>query len=304
MGFVGRARELDALGGHLDVVRRGGRADRGVAVLVRGRRRVGKTRLASEFAARSGAPTLYFQAARGAAVSEELALFADAVAASDLPGAAIAQGNRPTTLTGALTLLAAALPDDAPSVVVLDEVPWLLEAFPGGAGELQRAWDTRLAGKPVLLLLLGSDLAMMERLTGPDQPFYARATEMVIGPLTPRDVGAMTASEAFTAFDAYLITGGLPLLAQEWEAGRSPAEFLAASFASPTSALVVSGARALEAEFGEFTRARQVLSAIGGRGERTFTGIQGAIASPLRTATSPASPSTTFTVSASVGSDV
>ena len=277
MGFVGRARELDALGAQLDVVRRGGRADRGVAVLVRGRRRVGKTRLASEFAARSGAPTVYFQAARGSAVSEELALFADAVATSGLPGAAIAQGNRPTTLTGALTLLAAALPDDAPSIVVLDEIPWLLEGFPGGAGELQRAWDTRLAGKPVLLLLLGSDLAMMERLTGPDQPFYARATEMVLGPLTPRDVGAMTASDAFTAFDAYLITGGLPLLAQEWEAGRSPTEFLASSFASPTSALVVSGARALEAEFGEFTRARQVLSAIGGRGERTFTGIQSAI---------------------------
>jgi uncharacterized protein len=223
MSFVGRARELDALASQLDVVRRGGRADRGVAVLFRGRRRVGKTRLASEFAARSGAPTVYFQAARGAAVSEELALFADAVATSGLPGAAIAQGNRPTTLTGALTLLAAALPDHAPSIVVLDEIPWLLEGFPGGAGELQRAWDTRLAGKPVLLLLLGSDLAMMERLTGPDQPFYARATEMVLGPLTPRDVGAMTASDAFTAFDAYLITGGLPLLAQEWEAGRSSA---------------------------------------------------------------------------------
>ena len=81
---------------------------------------------------------------------------------------------------------------------------------------------------------------MMEQLTAPDQPFYGRATELVLDPLTPTDVGTMTGSGAFGAFDAYLITGGLPLVAQEWEAGTSAEEFLRSSFSSSTSALVVS----------------------------------------------------------------
>ncbi|MHB1801289.1 MAG: hypothetical protein ACYCU5_06440 [Actinomycetes bacterium] len=42
--------------------------------------------------------------------------------------------------------------------MVTDELPWLLENFEGGAGELQRVWDNRLAKKPVLALLLGTSL--------------------------------------------------------------------------------------------------------------------------------------------------
>lgn len=272
--FVGRRRELQELDGLMEVVRRGNRADRGIAVMLRGRRRVGKSRLVNEFVARLGVPHVYFQAARHSPSEREWRLLAEAIADSSLPGAAIARGNEPTSLTAALMLLTAALPTDAPAVVVLDEIPWLLEGVEGGAGELQRVWDNQLSGRPVMMLLLGSDLAMMEELTAPDQPFYGRATEMTLEPLSPRDVGEMTGLVAFEAFDAYLITGGLPLVAQEWESGMTSTEFLAASFGRSTSALIVSGARALESEFGEATQARQVLTAIGGQGERTFTGIQ------------------------------
>jgi len=277
MTFVGRERELGELMRLLEDVRRGRRDDRGVAVLLRGRRRVGKSRLVTELIARVGLPSVYFQAARGADQAQELAQLADAIAASTLAGAAVAAGNRPTTLTAALTLLAAALPDDMPAIVVIDEAPWLLEDIPGGAGELQRVWDRALAAKPMLFLLLGSDLAMMEKLGAPDQPFHGRPTEMVLDVLTPRDVAAMTGLGAFEAFDAFLVTGGLPLVAQEWELGMSREDFLRESFARSTSALVVSGARVLDAEFPESTYARSVLTAIGGRGERTFTGIHDSI---------------------------
>lgn len=272
MAFVGRVPELAALQSQLDAVRRGGTVDRGRAVLLRGRRRVGKSRLAAELVARAGLPHVWFQAARHAPAGQELVLLAEAVATSDLPDAALAAGSTPTTLTAALTLLAAALPD-TPSIVVLDELPWLLEAVQGGAGELQRVWDRRLADKPVLLLLLGSDLAMMERLGGQDQPFHGRAVELVLGPLTPLDVGAMTGLGAFAAVDAHLVTGGLPLVAREWPPRAGLREFLATSFASSTSALLVAGARVLDAEFPPHTLARQVLTALGGKGERTFSGI-------------------------------
>ncbi len=274
MTFVGRRRELDALAAHLDVVREGRRADPGVAVMLRGRRRIGKSRLVDEFTRRCGAPVVYFQAARRAPLTEELASLTLAVATSALPDASIASDTAPRTLTAALTLLASALPDDQPSVVVIDELPWLLEHIDGGAGELQRAWDTRLSKKPVLLLLLGSDLAMMEQLTAPDQPFFGRAAEMVVDPLTPTDVSRMIGGSAFDGFDAYLVTGGLPLVAQEWDQGWSTRRFLEHSFSSSTSALVVAGSRALDSEFLEASRARGVLTAIGGRGERTFGAIQ------------------------------
>ncbi|KGM13844.1 ATP-binding protein [Cellulomonas bogoriensis] len=273
--FIGRTRELHDLVTVMATVGNGRRDAPGAAVLMRGRRRIGKSRLAEELITRTGAPAVVFQAAKGAPPSRQLGELALAVASSDLPDAATAEGNRPTTLTGALMLLAAALPNDTPSIVVLDEIPWLLESIEGGAGELQRVWDRTLSRKPVLLLLLGSDLAMMEHLTRADQPFFGRGVEMTLSNLTPHDVARMTGLEdPMDVFDSYLITGGQPLVTQEWDHAEPPAAFLARSFESPLSALVASGQRVLDSEFHEGELARQVATAIGGHGERTFSGIQ------------------------------
>ncbi|MER6970068.1 ATP-binding protein [Nocardioides sp. NPDC000445] len=278
--FVGRVRELAALDREFAAVTRGRRLDRGVAVLIRGRRRVGKSRLAAEFVARQRVPYVHFQAARGASLAQELATLHEAIAASNLPMADLARGMSAQSLTTALQQLATLLPDDRPSVVILDEIPWLLESTPGGGGELQRAWDLYLSRKPVLLLLLGSDLGMMERLTGPEEPFHGRATEMVLHSLSPSDVAEMTGTHGTDAFDAHLVTGGQPLVAQEWEPGMSLDDFLADSFSHSTSALLVHGSRILDSEFGEGSAARQVLRAIGGQGERTFSSIQRGILGP------------------------
>lgn len=209
----------------------------------------------------------------------------ESVAESDLPGAEAAQGARFDSLTATLRFVASLLPENTPSILVLDEVPWLLEGVQGGAGELQRVWDRYLSKKPVLLLLLGSDVAAMEQLSAHDQPFYGRAVELVLHALTPRDVAAITATEPFDAFDAHLVTGGQPLVAQEWAPGMSLEDFLDESFTHPTSALVTSGARVLDGEFGESGLARRVLTAIGGRGERTFTKIQQAVGDEVTAAT-------------------
>jgi DNA-binding transcriptional ArsR family regulator len=77
---------------------------------------------------------------------------------------------------------------------------------------------------------------------------------------------------AADAFDAYLVTGGLPLVCEEWPTGAELAGYLAESLSYSTSALVVSGERALAAEFPADTQARLVLSTVGA-GERTFTAI-------------------------------
>lgn len=47
--------------------------------------------------------------------------------------------------------MAAALPHDRASVVIMDEVPYLMDADGAFEGMLQRAWDRVLETKPVLL---------------------------------------------------------------------------------------------------------------------------------------------------------
>ncbi|MCL1899322.1 MAG: hypothetical protein FWG11_02170 [Promicromonosporaceae bacterium] len=273
-GFVGRSVELAELDRLLAVIKQANRLDRGTALLLRGRRRVGKSRLVTEFIARSGVPSVYFQAARHTPPLEEFATLARGIAASDLPDASRALHVSPPSLTEALELLSDSLPADSPSIVVIDELPWLLEGIAGGTGQLQRVWDQRLSRKPVLLLLLGSDLGLMEAINRPDQPFYARASEMVLRELSPANVAAMTGLDGPCAFDSYLITGGLPQVAREWEASESPASFVARSFAQPTSALVISGQQVLADEFSDSRSARAVLRAIGGRGERSRVRIE------------------------------
>jgi hypothetical protein len=156
--------------------------------------------------------------------------------------------------------------------VVIDELPYLMGQVPAYEGILQRAWDRELSRKPVLLILIGSDLAMMEALNSCDRPFHQRGREMVIGPLTPAVIADMLGLEPAEAFDAALVTGGLPLICAEWGRGHSVWEFLAEAVANPLSALMVSAERTLAAEFPPTTQPYQVLSAIGS-GERTFTNI-------------------------------
>lgn len=269
-GFVGRASELAMLDELLEPVRTGGRTGRnGRAVLVRGRRRVGKSRLIEEFLDRTGLPHVFFTAT-GAARPEELAAFAEQVTASNLPDAArYGEFTAPTTWDAALTLLSGVLPD-TPSVVVLDEMPYLVREDPGFEGAVQKVFDRALSRQPVLLILIGSDLAMMETLNTYGRPFYQRGTEMVVPPLNPAEVADMLGLPAAEAFDAYLVSGGLPLILDEWPPGAGLWDYLAHAVTRPTSALLVSGERTLAAEFPVEAQARTVLGAIG-HGERTFS---------------------------------
>jgi AAA+ ATPase superfamily predicted ATPase len=237
---------------------------------MRGRRRVGKSRLVEHFVKQAGVASMYFTASAQPTVEADLRLFVQSAAASDLPGAALFADQSPTTWDAALTLLAAAVPTDRPSVVVLDEMPYLIATDAGFEGTLQKVFDRELSRRPVLLICIGSDLAMMEALNEYGRPFHQRGTEMVVPPLNPADVVDMLGLDAASAFDAYLVSGGLPLILDEWPSGLRTLDYLADAVRDPTSALLVSGERALAAEFPPESHARAVLGAIGA-GERAFT---------------------------------
>ncbi|MFC8044381.1 ATP-binding protein [Nocardia sp. NPDC057353] len=270
--FVGRRRELRLLDRELAKVVAGvGGSRPGRCVLLRGRRRVGKSRLVEIFAERAEVPFLFY-AATGASPEVDLARLGRDAQASSLPSADLLAAARPSSWDAAFDILGATLPSDRASVVIMDEVPYLMDSEGNFEGMLQRAWDRVLETKPVLLILIGSDLSMMEALNSYGRPFHQRGREMVLGPLDPAEVGEMLDLEPAAAFDAALITGGLPLVCAEWPRGAGMWEFLADALDDPVSALLVSAERSLAAEFPQQAQARAVLSAIGS-GERTFSNI-------------------------------
>jgi hypothetical protein len=132
-------------------------------------------------------------------------------------------------------------------------------------GMLQRAWD-RVCWRPSR---------------------HQRGRGMVLALLNTAEVGQMLGLEPAEAFDAALVTGGLPLICAEWPRGVGLWDFLGEALCDLVLALLVSAERSLAAEFPLQAQARKVLAAVGS-GERTFTNIARAVggigATPLQRA--------------------
>ena len=267
MKFVGRQRDIAALQAQLGEV---SRQAAGRAIIITGRRRVGKSRLAQQFCDMAGVDSVVFQATRGRHPGAERADFIETVASSGLPNASLVSGVHPSDWNQALRGLATALPDDRPVVVVIDEVPWLAAGDSSFEGALQTVWDRYLSQKPVLLLLIGSDQSVMESLRDHDRPFFGRAALLRVEPLNLAEIQDMTGLDAVGTIDAWLITGGFPQIASAWDFGEPRTSFLARSLADPLSPLLVSAELTLLGEFSRSAQTRAVLEAVGA-GERTFS---------------------------------
>jgi AAA+ ATPase superfamily predicted ATPase len=268
-GFVGRRRELELLQRRLDRVAPGA----GGALTIRGRRQVGKSRLVQEFCDRADVPYVYFTATKGASPSESIASLLAELRHSSLPfDRDLLPDEAPSSWPDALRLVSRCVPE-RPSVVVVDELPWLSEQDPVLDGALQTAWDRLLVTRPVLLLLLGSDLHMMERMTAYDRPFYGRADHLTLGPLSPAETAEALRLPPAQVIDAQLITGGLPGILRSWPVGWDPMAFLRRECQDPAAPVFGVPEASLLAEFPSPDQARRVIESVGS-GDRT----QGAIA--------------------------
>lgn len=266
--FVGREAELERLGEHLDRVRASGA---GRMLALRGRRQIGKSRLVEEFIRRSGVDAVFYTASRQGA-EEELRSFGERLAASATTGAAVAAAGPLGSWEATLTIAATGATRERPLVLVIDELPFLIESESAIEAILQKQWDRQLEALPVLLVLIGSDVSMMSALGEYGRPLYGRLTEMTVGPLSPAAIARLLRLAPAAALDAYMTIGGFPRLAEIWRPGEEVWRFLRRELANPESPLIVLGERSLAAEFPAELRARDALEAIGA-GERTFTGI-------------------------------
>ncbi len=268
MDFVGREQELARLRQERERVR----ADTGRFVWITGRRRVGKSRLVQEFIERERLPYVFFEAPRRAP-SEALRRFGESVRQSTLPSAELAGGATFNDWPTALRVAAQHASSERPSVIVIDELPDLLEHDADADADIRAGWSA-LESIPVMLFCIGSDVSMMERLMEHGRALFGRPTlQLRIPPMSPADIADLLDLDAADAFDAYLTIGGFPMLAADWGAGVTREQFLARELSDPSSNLIVNGERILAAEFRGEIQAREVLEAIG-KGERRFEEVR------------------------------
>jgi AAA+ ATPase superfamily predicted ATPase len=262
--FFGRERELAALDAELRNVSASGA---GRLIAVRGRRQVGKSRLVEHFAERSGVAYGVVAGMKGTPVDVQMRRAAETLRSSTRPlpaieaGLALPSGN----WYDLVSRLQFALDED-PAILVIDEFPWANDASPGLDGLLQSLWDLTFVRRPVLILLIGSDEAMMDRLFAHDRPLFGRLdSNLVVEPFNPEETSqALGGSRpASGVFDTQLVTGGFPELVAHARKFKSVGALVEDALSRPHTLLADVAQINLAGELADGANARLVLEAIG-----------------------------------------
>ena len=205
--FVDREQELDQL---FRLAEEG----RPHFLIVYGRRRLGKTTLLLEFAARSGYPALYWVASKQNVAVLQRSLYETAAAflgTSPPPGILL-----PSDWSKILEFIANGIREKYGNqrvLIILDEFPYAVESSPPLPSVVQNAWDHHL--KPhtnAFLVIMGSHVGMMAELQEQHAPLYGRFTaRLPVGPLPFSAIKeffpSLTAAERVGVFTIF---GGVP----------------------------------------------------------------------------------------------
>lgn len=202
--FVGRQAELDWLLGRLN----GATAQ---LLILRGRRRIGKTRLVKEAFGRleAGRGFYYLATLKDAALQrrEFQQLFAETSG-----DALLAQHP----FDDWEVLLSYLVQRHVDRVIAFDELPYLLSADPAFASILQKVWDEQGRAAGAKWLLLGSQVSVMEGILDTGSPLYGRRTgAWHLQPLTFADLCAYSGLQGMEALRYFGFAGGIPFY---WQA--------------------------------------------------------------------------------------
>jgi AAA+ ATPase superfamily predicted ATPase len=188
-------------------------------VVIHGRRRVGKTALLARFAA--SRRVAFFVAAQQLA-ADHLGDLGQSLG----PMSVDFRRGRPPRVAlrnweEALDLVAEAATRRRVGLV-LDEFPYLCEAEPALPSLLQRWWDRTGSRRDVMVVLSGSEQAMMRRLTSEEGALYGRPTRSVwLRPFDYFHAGRFVAGwSPEDRVRAYAIAGGIPDYLEELSTDR------------------------------------------------------------------------------------
>ena len=193
MDFIGREREMEVLQYQYESVEH-------PFVIIKGRRRVGKSRLITEFC--KDKDTLYFQADKEDA---KAILMSFCEKLSDKFGTPTVKME---SWTAAMKLYLR-LSGPNRKILVIDEFQYIVKSDRNAEKEFQSIWDQILSNSDVMFIISGSYRTMMDDLTKYDRPLYGRNTcDLMMRPLEFRD--CMFNSEYRRAVERYAFTGGIP----------------------------------------------------------------------------------------------
>lgn len=199
--FINRTQELTFLN-HLLTRERPGP---GQMVLLYGRRRVGKTALLRHWAGQAGIAATYWVAEREQPTYQRRRFYAR------LLGVPLDQAPIFETWPDLWQAVARHL-DGRAHIIILDELPYAVEADPAILSALQHAWDQYFQRSQVRIFLCGSQVHTMETLLAGASPLFGRMTGQWL--LHPLPFGTLPtflphwSPEELVA--TYAIVGGIP----------------------------------------------------------------------------------------------
>ncbi|MBM3147276.1 MAG: hypothetical protein FJ000_05200 [Actinobacteria bacterium] len=208
-------------------------ADPPALVILRGRRRIGKTYLLR--VALTGDRVIHFQAEEQ---PRTLQLEAFAKECSRLiPGAP------PLSFAAwadAFRFIGDQAAQAGPLSIALDEFQYLASSDPALVSTIQRFWDQWDSDRtPVMLVLSGSALSFMQGLLTGSRPTFGRSVyRPVLLPLTYRDCAAFAphGASSDTLVERFAVLGGTPQY-QRWAGSRSLARILSETVLPPDAPL-------------------------------------------------------------------
>jgi len=249
----------------------------GQFIIVYGRRRVGKTTLLLHWAQNSGLPYVYWVASRNTAANLRQSL-AEALWQHEHPG-------EPVSVAGAgylpevrswrdLLQYVGRVAAGQRFVLILDELPYAVEADSALPSELQNAWDHDLKGTDLILIVAGSHVGMMVNMQEYQAPLYGRFTARL--PVEPLPFSAL--AEFLPGYDlaqriaVYAILGGIPAYLERFDSERTIAANVQEEILLDTGMFRIEPFYLLSDEVREPRNYMAVLQAIG-QGNHTLEAI-------------------------------
>jgi AAA+ ATPase superfamily predicted ATPase len=193
-------------------------------ILVYGRRRVGKTTLLLHWVQSRGLPYVYWVASRNTEANLRQSL-AEALWQYGHPGEKTpSAGYLPEARSWRdLFRYAIRVAGGRRLILILDELPYAIEADPALPSELQNAWDHDLKGSNLILFAAGSHVGMMVQLLEYQAPLYGRFTARL--PVEPMPFSAL--AEFLPEYNlaqrvaVYAILGGIPAYLERFDSRKT-----------------------------------------------------------------------------------
>ena len=256
MDFIGREAELELLESKYSM-------DHSLIIL-KGRRRVGKSRLLEEFL--KDKEHLYFEV--NSETSSSILMSLSKEVSDDIP-------VQFQSWTDALRYYVSRA--KGKKVIAIDEFQYAVKADKNLLIEMQVLWDRYLSKSGVMLILCGSSLVSMNGLTADSKsPLYGRnACDLYLRPLTFRQT---LKGDYRTSVERYAVTGGIPHY-MELVGDTEPMDAVVSTTMTMGSPLLNEGEYLLCSEFSNLSSYNTYMKAIA-NGNRTMEKITGAVQAP------------------------